>query len=87
MTHSEKRITQRTLSVNSLQQKGGETVANTDIRREAKAKGVKLWEVAAELEISESSMTRLLRQELALGEKARVLSAINRIAKRTEGQR
>ena len=40
-------------------------LANTDIRETAKEKGVRLWEIAEFLRISDPTMTRKLRRELS----------------------
>ena len=62
--------------------KGVKTMlANTDIRAAAKSAGVRLWELADHFGISEPTVTRKLRRELPQGEKQRILSAIEEIAK------
>lgn len=55
--------------------------ANIDIRNAAKQKGVFLWEVAEELKIQESRFSKILRKELPLEEKERILAAIEKLAK------
>lgn len=55
-------------------------LANTDIRIAAKNKGVRLWEVAETLKISEPTMTRKLRRELPQDEKRRIFEIIDEIA-------
>ena len=55
--------------------------ANLDIRAAAKSAGVKLWEIADHLKISEPSITRKLRHELPQVEKERIFSIIEEIAK------
>ena len=54
---------------------------NIDIRQEAKARGVKHWQIADKLEISEFYLCRKLRHELPLKEREAILEAINEIAK------
>lgn len=62
--------------------KGNERMlANADIRAAAKNAGVKLWELAYHFNISEPTVTRKLRRELPQGEKQRIFSAIEEIAK------
>ena len=62
--------------------KGVKTMlANTDIRAAAKSAGVRLWELADHFGISEPTVTRKLRRELPQGEKQRIFSAIEEIAK------
>lgn len=58
-------------------------IANQDIRKYAKAKGVKLWQVAKVKGISEPTMTRLLRQELSESEKSEFIRIIDELAKNT----
>lgn len=53
---------------------------NAEIRTAAKARGVFLYEVANKLNISEPTMTRLLRKELDEAKKSEVLNAINTVA-------
>lgn len=53
---------------------------NKDLREYAKNKGVKLWEVADKLGISEPTMTRKLRRELPAEEKEKIISIIDEIA-------
>ena len=40
-------------------------LANADIRQAAKDAGVSLWELADEMNISEPTLTRMLRHELS----------------------
>jgi hypothetical protein len=55
-------------------------LANSDIRSTAKTKGVRLWEIAEFLKVSDPTMTRMLRRELPDKEKQRFLSIIEEIA-------
>ena len=55
-------------------------LANADIRSTAKSKGVRLWEIAEFLKVSDSTITRMLRRELPNKEKQRFLSIIEEIA-------
>lgn len=57
---------------------------NQEIRKVAREKNVNLWEIADELKISEPTMTRKLRHELAADEKATILALIEEIAERRE---
>lgn len=52
---------------------------NNDIREKAKANGVFLYAVAAEMGISEPTLIRWLRFELPQEKKQRILSAIEQI--------
>lgn len=55
--------------------------ANLDIRAAAKGAGVKLWEIADKLGITDSNFSRKLRHELPQAEKDRIFSIIEEIAK------
>lgn len=54
--------------------------ANGEIRKAAKSKGVKLWEVAEALGTSDAAFSRKLRRELPSEERERVLSIIDQLA-------
>lgn len=56
-------------------------ISNIKIRREAKANGIPLWVIAKRLEISEASMSRLMREELSEEMKNNILNIISEIAK------
>lgn len=53
---------------------------NIDVRDHAKKRGVKLWELAIEMNISEPTMTRKLRAELSGADKAAMIAHIDAIA-------
>lgn len=53
---------------------------NTDIRSAALSSGVRLWQVANELGIAESTFCRHLRVELAVEEKRKILAIIERLS-------
>lgn len=55
-------------------------VANQQIREAAKSAGVKLWEVAAKVGVTDSNFSRKLRRELSQAETARILSIISDLA-------
>ena len=59
-------------------------MANKIIREELKARGVRHWEIAAELGISEQTMVRRLRFELDEDRQLEMLMKIEEIAKRKE---
>ncbi len=59
-------------------------LANTDIREAAKEKGVRLWEIAERLRISDPTMSRKLRRELSEREKKYFLDIIDDIAAEKE---
>ena len=60
-------------------------VANVIIRRQARALGVPLWQIAKHLGISEATMTRRLRSELSENEKAEILEIISSLANLNDG--
>ena len=53
------------------------TMKNQELRNAAKAAGVRLWEIADALNISESTMTRWMRRELTGAQRAQVWNALN----------
>ncbi len=62
------------------------TKANNAIRNAAKSANVPLWQVAEKLKISEPTMTRRLRRELANDEQEQIISIINDIEKERRGE-
>lgn len=54
---------------------------NKDIRDYAARRRVRLWEIAMELGINDSSLSRKLRKELTPDEKEKILGIIDRLAK------
>ena len=59
-------------------------MANKIIREELKVRGVRHWELAAELGISEQTMVRRLRFELDEDRQLEMLMKIEEVAKRKE---
>lgn len=57
-------------------------MANQDIRQYAKKAGVRLWEVAEFLGISDPTMTRKLRHELPETEKTKLFEIIDKLTKK-----
>lgn len=53
---------------------------NDDVRSYAKKRGVKLWELAAFMNVSDMTITRKLRKELTAAEKAVIRGYIDSIA-------
>ena len=60
-------------------EKGGVFLQNQDIRSSAKEKGVKLWQIAQRLNITDGNFSRRLRRELSQEEKAQVFEIIEGI--------
>lgn len=52
---------------------------NSDIRNEAKKAGVKLWQIAERLNITDSTFSRKMRRELTAAEKATIIAIIDEI--------
>lgn len=57
-------------------------LANADIRAAAKEAGVSLWEIADALNVSEPTVTRMLRHELSDDRKRVLMTAIQTISSR-----
>ena len=57
---------------------------NLDIRQKAKCSGVKLWEIAEGIGITDSNFSRKLRRELPKEERERILRLIDAIAAERE---
>ncbi len=58
---------------------------NQEIREEAKAAGLYLWEVAAAIGINDGNFSRKLRRELPQEEKERILGIIQQLAQKKQG--
>lgn len=54
-------------------------MANQRIKLAAAGAGVRLWEIAAELGVTDSTFSRRLRKELPEQEKEQILSIIKRL--------
>ena len=57
-------------------------LANADIRKAAKDAGVSLWEIADALNISEPTVTRMLRHELSDDRKRELMTTIKSVSLR-----
>ena len=53
---------------------------NDDIKSYAKAKKVKLWQVAEALGITDSQLSRMMRHELETEQKRRIMKHVDKIA-------
>ena len=53
---------------------------NEELRRKAAARGVKLWQIAGALGITDASFSRKLRYELSKEMKDRVLAIIDELS-------
>lgn len=60
--------------------------ANREIRSSAKQAGVKLWEVAEAIGISDGMLSRKLRRELPEAEQRKILSIVADLARRKEAE-
>lgn len=61
-------------------------MCNMDLRQKAKEKVVFFWQIAAELGVSEPTMTRRLRFELPEQEKQKYLSIIDKLSSEKEAE-
>jgi len=55
-------------------------IANSDIRSEAKAADVKLWQIAELFHLNDGNFSRKLRHELPIEEKAKIRAIIRKIS-------
>ena len=55
---------------------------NMEIRQKALALGIRLWQIAEALGVSDFALSRMLRHELPDDEKAKILEIIDRLAKK-----
>ncbi len=53
---------------------------NVDVRRTAAGNGIRLWQIADALGISDCSLSRKLRKELSAEEKATVFAIIRNLS-------
>lgn len=56
-------------------------MANNDIRTLAKESGVRMWQIADHLGVSEATVTRMLRKELPEAQKTLIFQTIEQIKK------
>ena len=61
--------------------KGGKDVKNKDIREAAKTAGVKLWQIADRLGITDGNFSRKLRKELVEEDKQKILAIIDALSR------
>lgn len=54
---------------------------NNDIRRKAASEGIRLWQIAEVLKITDSSFSRKLRKELPQEEKEKIFSIIQKLSR------
>lgn len=59
-------------------------MCNEEVRNAAKDSGIRLWQVADEIGMNESVLSRKLRKELPDAEKVRLLDAIRSLACRKQ---
>lgn len=57
---------------------------NKEIREQAKALGVKFWEIGVAMGVSEATITRWLRVELDNEKKVAMMKAIEQVAREKE---
>lgn len=62
-------------------------VANREIRDAAKAAGIRLWQVAEKVGISDGNFSRKLRRELPAAEREKVMTIIHELSQeKQEGE-
>ena len=61
-------------------------MANDEIKAYAKQAGVRLWEVAEQLNITDVSLSKKLRYELDPEYKSRIIKLVDQIAKEKQSQ-
>lgn len=54
---------------------------NIDIRAAAQSKNIKLWQIAAQLNINDGNFSRKIRKELSDAEKADIMQIIDELSK------
>lgn len=59
---------------------------NLAIREAAKSNGVRFWEIAEAMGVSEATVTRMLRRELPEAEQCKILDVVADIARRKEAE-
>lgn len=57
---------------------------NDEVRNTAKRNGIKLWELAGEIGVADTTFSRWLRVELTEHQKEKVMAAMKRIIERRE---
>lgn len=62
-------------------------MSNAELRQEATNKGVKLWEIANEIGIADTTFSKWMRKELSADRKKVVHEAIHAISVRREAGR
>lgn len=67
--------------VNSFLKKGGENMANLEIRQAIENAGIKYWQVADKYGITDGNFSKMLRKELTVEKKNKILNIINQISK------
>lgn len=56
------------------------SIKNQEIRSAVKEAGIKMWQLADEVGIADTTLCRRLRHELSEAEKAHILEAISRLS-------
>lgn len=59
---------------------------NSAIREQAKSNGVRFWEIAEVMGVSEATVTRMLRRELPETEQRKILNIVADLARRKEAE-
>ena len=59
---------------------------NEHVKRYAKDRGIKLWEVAYRYGITDATFSRKLRRELSTQEQEKIISIVDDLTKEKEGR-
>lgn len=58
-------------------------MANRQIKERARKTGVRLWQIADALEVSEATMSRMMRKELAPEKQQEIMQIIDQLSEGT----
>ena len=70
------------LSTTTLFFKGNFFMRNKDVKNYAKAKGIRLWQIAEVLHINDGNFSRKLRKELSEAQKQEIVRIIDELAEK-----
>ena len=68
-----------------FRERGVNFMHNTDIRQAAKAAGIRLYQIAAEIGLNDGNFSRRLRRELPDAEKQKIFEIINQLSSERSG--
>lgn len=68
-----------------FRERGVNFMHNTDIRQAAKAAGIRLYQIAAEIGLNDGNFSRRLRRELPDAEKQKIFEIIDQLSSERSG--